>query len=226
LHGWASCLTDQLRQHELAHPVGRWVGVSCVFVLCGCDMVESQRVGWAFGPCVFCESRRLSFFDRCTHRTHTHPYTYTYTHLVPPSSPTTHTPQQSSTHTRPGFWKGTGKDKAAMRRELGVHNARTALVVGGGDGIGNLKEITESMAAALSEDPKMKSQVVVVCGKNEEMRRSLERAAWPGNVNVVVKGFVNNMDAWMAAADCIVTKAGPGAFVWGGLGLVRVSRGW
>lgn len=92
-------------------------------------------------------------------------------------------------------------------------NARTALVVGGGDGIGNLKEITESMVAALSKDGSaLKSQIVVVCGKNEEMRRSLEAVTWPANVNVVVKGFVNNMDAWMGASDCIITKAGPG--VW------------
>lgn len=110
-----------------------------------------------------------------------------------------------------------------------MQNARTALVVGGGDGIGNLKEITESMVAALSKDAGgKKSQIVVVCGKNEEMKRSLEAGKWPPNVNVVVKGFVNNMDAWMGASDCIVTKAGPGAFciafvgfvcgvcVWGG----------
>lgn len=114
-------------------------------------------------------------------------------------------------HDRPGFWRGPGKDKAALRRELGVQNARTALVVGGGDGIGNLKEIAYSMAAALGADSGRKSQIVVVCGKNEQMRRSLEREAWPANVNVVVKGFVNNMDAWMGASDCIVTKAGPGA---------------
>lgn len=29
-------------------------------------------------------------------------------------------------------------------------------------------------------------------------------------MNVVVKGFVKNMDTWMAASDLIVTKAGPG----------------
>lgn len=92
-----------------------------------------------------------------------------------------------------------------------MQNARTALVVGGGDGIGNLKEIASSLVAALGKDGGRKSQIVVVCGKNEQMRRSLECAAWPANVNVVVKGFVNNMDAWMGASDCIITKAGPGA---------------
>lgn len=33
---------------------------------------------------------------------------------------------------------------------------------------------------------------------------------WPANVNVVVNGFVSNMDDWMVAADLMVTKAGPG----------------
>lgn len=113
---------------------------------------------------------------------------------------------------RPGFWKA-GKDKGQLRRELGLATGvRTALVVGGGDGIGNLLEITESLASALAAGGSggKKSQVVVVCGKNEEMRRNLERRTWPPSVNVVVKGFVNNMDAWMGASDCIVTKAGPG----------------
>lgn len=34
--------------------------------------------------------------------------------------------------------------------------------------------------------------------------------SWPSNVNVVVKGFVKNMDEFMGASDCIITKAGPG----------------
>jgi hypothetical protein len=36
------------------------------------------------------------------------------------------------------------------------------------------------------------------------------RFRFPENVHVVVKGFVKNMDEWMGASDCIVTKAGPG----------------
>ena len=33
---------------------------------------------------------------------------------------------------------------------------------------------------------------------------------WPHGITVHIKGFVNNMDEWMKASDCIVTKAGPG----------------
>jgi 1,2-diacylglycerol 3-beta-galactosyltransferase len=156
---------------------------------------------------------------------------------------------------RPGFWKPDARDKGYWRKELGIKDARTALVVGGGDGIGNLVEITSAMADALGKE-KEQRQVVVICGKNEAIRKELSSkrcagppawgrgvgvalgrycvprivcepqscrflrlltqtgcfvaSSWPSNVNVVVKGFVNNMDAWMASSDCIVTKAGPG----------------
>ena len=39
---------------------------------------------------------------------------------------------------------------------------------------------------------------------------SASDASWPAGVDVTALGFVDNMDEWMAAADCIVTKAGPG----------------
>jgi hypothetical protein len=72
---------------------------------------------------------------------------------------------------RPGFWKE-ARDKATIRHELGVKDARTALVVGGGDGIGDLVEITKSLAAELSREEGT-SQVVVICGKNEAIRAQL-----------------------------------------------------
>ena len=42
-----------------------------------------------------------------------------------------------------------------------------------------------------------------------------------------VCGFVNNMDEWMAAVDCLVTKAGPGTIAEAcsrGLPVRRVAR--
>ena len=51
---------------------------------------------------------------------------------------------------------------------------------------------------------------MVVCGKNAQVKKELEERNWPDNVKPTILGFVDNMDEWMAAADCIVTKAGPG----------------
>ena len=52
-------------------------------------------------------------------------------------------------------------------------------------------------------------QVVVVCGRNEKLRRRLaeERFATP----TLVLGFVDYMPELMRACDMAVTKAGPGA---------------
>jgi UDP-N-acetylglucosamine:LPS N-acetylglucosamine transferase len=45
--------------------------------------------------------------------------------------------------------------------------------VGGGDGIGNLVEITVALAKQLGEDTATESQVVVICGKNEQIKDTL-----------------------------------------------------
>jgi 1,2-diacylglycerol 3-beta-galactosyltransferase len=52
------------------------------------------------------------------------------------------------------------------------------------------------------------AQMVVVCGRNAALRDRLQNLAYPGPVRV--EGFVANMAQWMRAADCLVTKAGPG----------------
>ena len=85
----------------------------------------------------------------------------------------------------------------------------TALVVGGGDGVGGIAKVATALGDALGEakDP---SGLVVVCGKNAAVKKELEERKWPDNVKPTILGFVDNMDEWMAASDCIVTKAGPG----------------
>lgn len=110
---------------------------------------------------------------------------------------------------RPGFWRSQST-KPSLRRKLGLKIAeKTVLVVGGGDGVGELFSVSDKLIQTLSK-MNQKSQVVVVCGKNEEVKNALLEKTHPENVNVVVNGFVSNMDEWMGAADCIVTKAGPG----------------
>ena len=82
-------------------------------------------------------------------------------------------------------------------------------MVGGGDGVGGIAKVATALGDALGEakDP---SGFVVVCGKNAQVKKELEERNWPENVKPTILGFVDNMDEWMAAADCIVTKAGPG----------------
>jgi 1,2-diacylglycerol 3-beta-galactosyltransferase len=108
-----------------------------------------------------------------------------------------------------GAFQKPADDKQAMRRALNIENLPTALLVGGGDGVGGLGQIAKDLAKELGEKGTPK-QLVVVCGSNATLAEELSAYDWPENIHVTVKGFVSNMDEWMTAADCLVTKAGPG----------------
>jgi 1,2-diacylglycerol 3-beta-galactosyltransferase len=110
---------------------------------------------------------------------------------------------------RPAFWSET-KPKRTLRSRLGLcQDCKTVLVMGGGDGVGNLCEVATEIGETLGKR-NGKSEVVVVCGHNSNVANKLQAKSWPSNVDVKVKGFVNNIDEYMGASDCIVTKAGPG----------------
>lgn len=117
---------------------------------------------------------------------------------------------------RRGFWSSTAdskKDRTTLRQELGLDlDLPTVLVVGGGDGMGGIVDIAKSLGAKLGADSSDEPlyQMVVVCGKNEKARESLQGESWGAGVRVQVQGFVYNMDEWMQASDALVTKAGPG----------------
>jgi len=76
------------------------------------------------------------------------------------------------------------------------------LVVGGGEGMGPLKEIARGIASS-----GMNLQLAVVCGRNEALRQELESISW--EIPTHIYGFVTLMPEMMRAADLIVTKAGP-----------------
>jgi len=127
------------------------------------------------------------------------------------------------------------ESRRAWRRRLGflAEHRRTVLIVGGGDGVGGLTRIARAVVErldALATELRAQSppaspqfQVIVVCGRNERARNELtrwarERQSRHGDnahttetrTNLTVFGFVSNMGELMAAADAIVTKAGPG----------------
>lgn len=83
------------------------------------------------------------------------------------------------------------------------------MVMGGGDGVGGMGAIATAVIETLAKELD-RSQVVVICGKNAAVKKTLEEAEWPSNSRVIVRGFVSNMDEWMGAVDALVTKAGPG----------------
>jgi 1,2-diacylglycerol 3-beta-galactosyltransferase len=83
-----------------------------------------------------------------------------------------------------------------------------ALLVGGGEGIGKVASIAHALNARLFEDGKPLGQMVIICGSNRKLYDEMSARKW--SIPVRVLGYVDNMAEWMAACDCIVTKAGPG----------------
>jgi len=95
-------------------------------------------------------------------------------------------------------------EKQAARARLGLCPDRAVvLLMGGGEGVGRLYEVARAIAEA-----RLPAQMVVVAGRNEKLRRRLEAVDWEIPTRIV--GFVANVSEWMAAADVLVTKAGPG----------------
>jgi hypothetical protein len=127
-----------------------------------------------------------------------------------------------------------------MRRKLGMDASRPAvLLVGGGEGMGKLEQTVDEIAAQMGpqcqvglgraaclqgqteggraaptaspSSPETRPvQVVVVCGRNATLLEKLRAKGSPNGLVLRAAGFVDNLHEWMAAADVIVTKAGPG----------------
>ena len=102
---------------------------------------------------------------------------------------------------------------AELRRMRGMAaDVPAVLVVSGGEGMGPIEEIAKAVAERLAADDTASGcpagQLVVVCGRNRELYDDLQAHDWP--VPAIVMGFVDDIWDWMAACDCIITKAGPG----------------
>lgn len=94
-------------------------------------------------------------------------------------------------------------DKASARADLGWDaNLPAVLLVSGGDGMGPMYATTRAI-----NDKALKCQIAVVAGRNKPLKAELEASQW--NQPTHIYGFVNFMPKLMAAADVLVTKAGP-----------------
>ncbi|TDC79591.1 glycosyltransferase [Actinomadura sp. 7K507] len=101
---------------------------------------------------------------------------------------------------------GVSLERDRARRRLGLDPGRFVVMVNGG---GEGSRGTGRWARALVTGP-ADVDVLVVCGRNERLRRRLARLTPPAGRRLIVTGFVDDMAARMSAADVLVTKAGPG----------------
>ncbi len=121
--------------------------------------------------------------------------------------------------TDPAFYEP--RDEAAARRRLGLPaEGRVVTVSGGGWGVGDL---TGAVEEALTTPD---TSVVCLGGRNEEVRRELERR-FGGDSRVTVLGFTEQMPDLLAASDVLVhSTAGLTVLEALMLGCRVVSYGW
>jgi processive 1,2-diacylglycerol beta-glucosyltransferase len=100
------------------------------------------------------------------------------------------------------------KDKREMRVKHGLSSDKTTiLVAAGGFGVGRVEDLCSCLL-----ELKHPAQAVVMCGRNEELKRKLEKlqAHRTSISGVTVKpvGFTDLMDEFMAASDILLGKPG------------------
>ena len=108
-----------------------------------------------------------------------------------------------------GFWAGPvlPRERARLRRDLGLpERGFIVLLAGGAEGTGGLGR---RAAAILRRHGDV--TVVVVCGRNQRLRRRLGRLAARSGGRLTTLGFTSDMARWLRCCDVLVTKAGPGA---------------
>lgn len=92
--------------------------------------------------------------------------------------------------------------KDVARHKLGLENKLTLLVMGGGLGLGSIKDVVQVIDAS-----NIDCQIIVICGKNEKLYKKIT-TMFTGNKNIIIFGFINNMHEFMSAADLLITKPG------------------
>ncbi len=96
------------------------------------------------------------------------------------------------------------RPQEAMKREYGMPTDRPMLLlIGGGEGMGNLEGFARAIASS-----DLPLSLMIIAGRNEKLRRRLTGIEW--EIPTQVTGFVRDMPRRMAAADLLITKAGPG----------------
>lgn len=104
----------------------------------------------------------------------------------------------------PRFYAPPPADRANERLRMGLRPDRpTGLVLFGGEGSTDLVKI-----ARLLNKPANEVQLILLCGRNDAVRREIE--ALPHRIPRFVEGFTRDVPRYMALADFFIGKPGPG----------------
>jgi 1,2-diacylglycerol 3-beta-galactosyltransferase len=105
----------------------------------------------------------------------------------------------------PRFHRPINPDRRAERQRLGLQpDVPTGLVLFGGEGSPDMVEIARRLNRA-----ECGVQLILLCGKQEEVRREL--MAMPRQIPMLVEGFTKEVPFYMELADFFIGKPGPGS---------------
>jgi processive 1,2-diacylglycerol beta-glucosyltransferase len=98
----------------------------------------------------------------------------------------------------------TKKDRETCLKRHGLIGDRPIILqMAGGFGVGPIEQLLRGL---LEVD--VPAEVVVVAGRNEELRKKLEKVKPPSRHRLVVMGFTDKVDELMTVADLVVSKPG------------------
>jgi UDP-N-acetylglucosamine:LPS N-acetylglucosamine transferase len=118
--------------------------------------------------------------------------------------PEAHIVQTSGMILHPRFYAPPPPDPGEERARMGLRpDLPTGLVLFGGEGSTDMVKI-----ARLLNKPSNELQLILLCGRNEAVRREVE--ALPHRIPRFVDGFTRDVPRYMALADFFIGKPGPG----------------
>jgi processive 1,2-diacylglycerol beta-glucosyltransferase len=101
----------------------------------------------------------------------------------------------------PIFYQHTEKERA--KELLGLPtDKRIVLIMGGSMGAGPIKTLTKNLTQRVPED----TLLIVICGNNRRLKKTLEKIEHEGNLRVV--GYTKQVCLFMDAAEMLITKPG------------------
>ncbi|KIL38068.1 hypothetical protein SD70_28780 [Gordoniibacillus kamchatkensis] len=102
------------------------------------------------------------------------------------------------------------KNRGLLRERFGIlPNVPAVAVVSGSIG-GSLLTDTVRQLCRRFPGP---LHVMVICGRDESARLAIESFAVPAHIRVQAFGFVNNLDEYLRAVDCVVIRPSASVFI-------------
>ncbi len=106
---------------------------------------------------------------------------------------------------KPRFYEKTSVDRVAERKRLGLEpDCPTGIVLFGGYGSQVMVDITRKLNETGSG-----VQLILICGHNQKLAAELKNL--PTKKPILVVGFAQNVEYYMALADFFIGKPGPGS---------------